>query len=501
MREKSRGNDKKMKYFSTRNAKITRTPAEAVTEGIAPDGGLYLPEAFLPFPMERLAEMTRKEISVSVLSRLFDDFTEEELLAAVSAAYDTNFENGDIAPLASVGDVSVMELWHGPTCAFKDVALSLLPHLLTASAKKCGVTDEICILTATSGDTGSAALSGFSNVEGTRIIVFYPDGGVSPAQKKQMVTCDGKNTTVCAVRGNFDDAQSGVKAIFTGTTPREGMRYSSANSINIGRLAPQIAYYFTAYRDLLACGRVKMGDPVNFVVPTGNFGDILAGYFAMRMGLPVGRLVCASNENRVLTDFFATGEYDRRREFRLTTSPSMDILISSNLERLLTLYAGTEKTAEWMKQLSSEGYYRLDGETHAAMRTLFSAGCADDGETAATIRRYFEEYGYLADPHTAVALSVYEKWMASEEANGYPTVVLSTASPYKFSRPVLKALGKEPTGDEFADMQCLSEISGMPIPAPLASLAGRAVVHTDICDVDKMPAFVAKKTEAKVWSK
>ena len=488
-----------MKYFSTRNEKITRTPAEAVTEGIAPDGGLYLPQQFLPFPLDRLSSMSRKEISVNVLSRLFDDFTEDELMAAVSAAYDDNFDGGDIAPLAAAGDISVMELWHGPTCAFKDVALCLLPHLLTASAKKCGVSDEICILTATSGDTGSAALSGFSNVPGTRIIVFYPDGGVSPAQKKQMVTCDGKNTTVCAVRGNFDDAQSGVKAIFTGTKPRAGMRYSSANSINIGRLAPQIAYYFTAYRDLLTAGRIKMGDPVNFVVPTGNFGDILAGYFAMRMGLPVGRLVCASNENRVLTDFFATGEYDRRREFRLTSSPSMDILISSNLERLLTLYAGTEKTAAWMKQLATEGYYRLDEATHKAMRTLFSAGCCDDAETAKTIRRYFEKYGYLADPHTAVALSVYEQWMAGEEANGYPTVVLSTASPYKFSRPVLRALGREPSGDEFDDMQNLCEISGMPIPAPLASLAGRSVVHNHICDVDKMPAFVAEKTEGKVW--
>ena len=490
-----------MKYFSTRNEKITRTPAEAVTEGIAPDGGLYLPEGFLPFPMDRLATMSRKEISVNVLSRLFDDFTEAELSAIVSAAYDDNFQNGDIAPLASVGEIKVMELWHGPTCAFKDVALCLLPHLLTASAKKCGVTDEICILTATSGDTGSAALSGFSNAPGTRIIVFYPDGGVSPAQKKQMVTCDGKNTTVCAVRGNFDDAQSGVKAIFTGTKPREGMRFSSANSINIGRLAPQIAYYFTAYRDLLAEGRVKMGEPVNFVVPTGNFGDILAGYFAMRMGLPVGRLICASNENRVLTDFFATGEYDRRREFRLTSSPSMDILISSNLERLLCLYAGTAQTAEWMKQLGAEGYYRLDDKTHREMRTLFSAGCCDDAETVATIRRYFDQYGYLADPHTAVALSVYEKWMASEEANGYPTVVLSTASPYKFSRSVLRALDSEPSGDEFADMHTLCARSGMPIPAPLASLAGKAVVHTDICDVNEMGTFVSQKTEEAVWSK
>ncbi len=490
-----------MEYFSTRNHNLTRSPAAAVTEGIAPDGGLYLPQSFLPFPMDALLSMSRAEISVAVLSRLFSDFTEEELSAIVHAAYDNNFPGGDIAPLAHVGDIDVMELWHGPTCAFKDVALALLPHLLTASAKKCGVTDEICILTATSGDTGSAALSGFANVPGTRIMVFFPDGGVSPAQKKQMVTNDGKNTAVCAVRGNFDDAQTGVKTIFTeGKAPR-GMRFSSANSINIGRLAPQIAYYFTAYRDLLEAGRIKMGDPVNFVVPTGNFGDILAGYFAKKMGLPVGRFVCASNENRVLTDFFDTGVYDRRREFRLTSSPSMDILISSNLERLLTLAAGTEKTAAWMKELKETGIYTLDPATHAALRAEFSAAAADGEETAATIRRYFEKYGYLADPHTAVALSVYEKWMASEEGNGAPTVVLSTASPYKFSRPVLAALGEESTGDEFADMEKLSALTNTAIPAPLAALAGKPVVHTAISDIDKMADFVKERAEVPVWKK
>ena len=444
--------------------------------------------------------MSGDDISVAVLSRLFDDFSEEELRRAVTAAYDESFDNGDIAPLAKVGDAYVMELWHGPTCAFKDVALSLLPHLLTSAAKKCGITDEICILTATSGDTGSAALSGFSDVPGTRIIVFFPDGGVSPAQKKQMVTCPGKNTAVCAVRGNFDDAQSGVKAIFTGDKPAPGMRFSSANSINIGRLAPQIAYYFKAYRDLLGEGRITMGDPVNFVVPTGNFGDILAGYFAKKMGLPVGRFVCASNRNRVLADFFESGVYDRRREFHLTSSPSMDILISSNLERLLSMFVGTEKTAELMRDLKEEGIYRLPAEALAAMRCEFSAAWADEEETAAAIRANFEKYGYLADPHTAVGLSAYEKWLGSDEANGAPTVILSTASPYKFSRHVLAALGHAAGEDEFADMKKLSEISATPIPAPLAALADKEVKHTAITDVDKMSAYVHAKTEEKEWN-
>lgn len=488
-----------MKYFSTRDPKICRTPSEAIAEGIAPDGGLYLPDSLPTFPMERLAAMSGDDISVAVLSRLFDDFSEEELRQSVEAAYDTSFENGDIAPLVPAGDAHIMELWHGPTCAFKDVALSLLPHLLTAAAKKCGITDEICILTATSGDTGSAALSGFSDVAGTRIIVFYPDGGVSPAQKKQMVTCPGKNTAVCAVRGNFDDAQSGVKAIFTGQKPAAGMRFSSANSINIGRLAPQIAYYFKAYRDLLKSGRIKMGDPVNFVVPTGNFGDILAGYFAKKMGLPVGRFICASNKNKVLSDFFETGVYDRRRDFHLTSSPSMDILISSNLERLLCMFTGTEKTAAMMRELKENGVYSLDGETLSAMRREFSAAWADEAETAEAIATYFKNYRYLADPHTAVALCAYEKWKQSGEANDHETVILSTASPYKFSRHVLAALGETAGEDEFADMRRLSEISGTVIPAPLAALAKKEVRHTAVCDIAEMPAYVQAKMEAKAW--
>lgn len=490
---------KKMKYFSTRNPKIIRTPAEAILEGLAPDGGLFMPAELdaLVFPLADLPNMSVADISVAVLSRLFDDFSEAELRAAVSAAYDTSFPGGDIAPLRKVGDAYVLELYHGPTCAFKDVALSLLPHLLTASRTKCGVDDEICILTATSGDTGSAALSGFADVPGTRIIVFYPEGGVSPAQEKQMVTREGKNVSVCAVRGNFDDAQSGVKAIFADPPHVPGLRLSSANSINIGRLAPQIAYYFKAYRDLLAEGRIKMGDPVNFVVPTGNFGNILAGYFAKKMGLPVGRLVCASNENRVLTDFFETGCYDRRRDFHLTASPSMDILISSNLERLLYLFCGAEKTAAWMHDLRESGCYTLPSEALAALRAEFSAGAANDEETAATIHRVFEKDGYLMDTHTAVAFCVRDKWLASEEANDAPTVVLSTASPYKFSRSVLRALGEATSADEFADMQALRTRTGVEIPAPLACLVGRPVLHRDVCDVSEMPAYVARRAEEK----
>jgi threonine synthase len=488
-----------MKYFSTRNSKILRSAAEAITEGIAPDGGLYLPEQLPLFPMEQLSGMSQTDISVAVLCRLFDDFTETELAEAVHASYDTAFENGDISPLSPVGDAYAMELWHGPTCAFKDVALSLLPRLLTMAARKCGITDEICILTATSGDTGSAALSGFADVPGTRIIVFYPDGGVSPAQKKQMVTCAGKNTAVCAVRGNFDDAQSGVKNIFATVKPAGKMRFSSANSINIGRLAPQIAYYFKAYRDLLNAGRVLMGEPVNFVVPTGNFGDILAGYFAKQMGLPVGRLVCASNENNVLSDFFASGTYNRCRDFHLTTSPSMDILISSNLERLLCMLCGTEKTAGMMKALKETGAYTLDGEAHAALLREFWAGWAGDAETQAIIRRYYEQHHYLMDPHTAVGFAVYEKWMQSETANKAPTVILSTASPYKFSRTVLAALGMAAGADEFSDMETLSCKTGTPVPAPLAAVAHRTVVHTAVCNVPDMPTYVFQKTEEKEW--
>ncbi len=479
-----------MQFFSTRNRHHTVSSAQAIVNGLAPDGGLYLPQHFPRFPMEDLASMSGEDISVRVLSSLFDDFAEADIRRAVHAAYADAFENGNIAPLSPVGDAYVSELWHGPTCAFKDVALCLLPHLLTMAARALKVTDTICILTATSGDTGSAALSGFTDVEGTGIIVFYPDGGVSPMQKRQMVTNEGKNTAVCAVHGNFDDAQSGVKAIFASDIRIPGVRFSSANSINICRLAPQIAYYFQNYRDLMARGVIRCGDPVNFVVPTGNFGDILAGYFAAQMGLPVGRLVCASNENRVLTDFFATGVYDRRREFRLTASPSMDILISSNLERLLSMVVGDIACAAMMDDLKQTGAYIMPEDAMQALCATFSAGCADDAMCADVIRRVFARDGYLMDTHTAVAYAVYEAWRAGAEANDAPTVILSTASPYKFVSAVLRALGHTPTEEGFADMQTLCDISGMPIPHGLSKLRTATVHHTDITDPAAMCTYV-----------
>jgi len=485
-----------MVYYSTRNHKIQRTPSEAIVEGIAPDGGLYLPEHFPTFPIEKLWEMSGVDVSVEVLSLLLDDFSKEELAALVHAAYDNSFENGEIAPLKSVGDHYMMELWHGPTCAFKDVALQLLPHLLTTAAKKCGVSDEICILTATSGDTGSAALAGFSEVDGTRIIVFYPDGGVSPMQKRQMVTCSGKNTSVCAIKGNFDDAQSGVKKIFAEAKPPKGMRFSSANSISIGRLAPQIAYYFTAYRDLLKMGKIEFGECVNFVVPTGNFGDILAGYFAKKMGLPVGTLVSASNENRVLADFFANGIYDRRRDFYLTSSPSMDILISSNLERLISMVCGEEKTERYMTELRENGVYQIEKDDLDRIRTEFSAAWVNGEETAETIRTLFEMTGYLADPHTAVGVCAMKKWLAeSDKDREAPTVVLSTASPYKFTRHVLTALGEQATEDEFADVKRLEAISHVPIPTSLSALEKATVHHKDVVAIDEMASYVLTKTQ------
>ena len=486
-----------MLFFSTRNHTIKKTPSQAILEGIAPDGGLYIPEFFPPFPIDHLSEMSDADISTYILSSLFDDFSKEEIESFVHAAYDTSFENGEISPLKEVGESYVMELWHGPTCAFKDVALQVLPYLLTASAKKCGVSDNICILTATSGDTGSAALAGFSDVAGTSIIVFYPDGGVSPMQKKQMVSCSGKNTSVAAIRGNFDDAQSGVKRIFSELTPPAGVRFSSANSINIGRLAPQIAYYFIAYRSLLSRGKITMGDKINFVVPTGNFGDILAGYFAKKMGLPVGKLICASNENRVLADFFETGVYDKRRDFHLTSSPSMDILISSNLERLVAMFCGAETTCKLMEELRQSGVYQIEKCVIEKISEEFSANWASQEETAQTIRDVFERYGYLLDPHTAVAMCVLGKSNDCEEIQESPTVVLSTASPYKFTKNVLAALGVDSTGNEFSDLQVLYELSKMPIPSALSRLQTATVYHNTVVEIKEMETYVSTCVKEK----
>ncbi len=493
-----------MFYLSTRNQKIRKTPAEAVLQGIADDGGLYMPQSFenAKFPMEKLSSLTGKEISATVLSLLFSgdkmfNGSFDEALNAVSRAYDGKFEGEDFAPLAKVDNAYVMELYHGPTCAFKDVALQLLPQLIALSKKATGMNDEIVILTATSGDTGSAALSGFSNVDGVKIIVFYPKKGISAVQERQMVSVDGKNTCVVSVNGNFDDAQSGVKNIFASLDLPNGVVLSSANSINIGRLAPQVAYYFKSYRDLLNEGRIKMGDKVNYIVPTGNFGDILAGYFAKQMGLPVGQLVCASNENKVLTEFFENGTYNKNRAFHVTKSPSMDILISSNLERLLYLTCGAQKCASYMAQLKEKGEYTLERDELEKIRAEFDAGFTNDDQTLKTIKDVYEKHGYLMDTHTAVAWSVYEKW-AKETGNTDVSVVLSTASPYKFSSSVMNALGKE-YENEFDAVSKLNALTGVKIPASLVNIESKPVAHNVTVEKDEMLSFVDKMVNTKIW--
>ena len=446
-----------------------------------------------------VAELLNKsavEISAQVIGKILNDFTPEEMRALVEAAYENKFETADLTPLVKVGDDFVLELFRGPTSAFKDVALSVLPRLIVAAREKLGVSDDILILTATSGDTGKAALEGFHDVAGTRIIVFYPDGGVSDVQKAQMVTQAGANVGVCAVRGNFDDAQTGVKAIFADDeaahwAAERSVRLSSANSINIGRLAPQVAYYFKAYCDLVLTGEVRLGDPVNFVVPTGNFGDILAGEFARRMGLPVAKLVCASNANNVLTDFINTGVYDRRREFYKTSSPSMDILVSSNLERYLYMASGGDfrLVAGLMDDLKTKGVYNAPEKLMAVMRESFSAGCADDAAGRDAIGRVWREHGYLMDTHTAVAWAVKDAFKASED-NGWVNVVLSTASPYKFSRDVLAAISDDQPETGFAAMDRLNAVTGVEVPPRLASLRDQSPRFNDCVDKGAMLDYV-----------
>lgn len=487
-----------MKFYSTRSALFTADSMEAVLKGIAPDGGLYTPLDFgsMQVDVGSLLERSAVEISAEVIGAILSDFAPGEMRALVEAAYAGKFETEDLTPVKKVGDDFVLELFRGPTSAFKDVALSVLPRLIVAAREKLGVTDEIAILTATSGDTGKAALEGFHDVAGTRIIVFYPDGGVSDVQRAQMVTQAGGNVGVCAVRGNFDDAQTGVKAIFADDEANHwaeasGARLSSANSINIGRLAPQVAYYFKSYCDLVLTGAITLGDPVNFVVPTGNFGDILAGEFARRMGLPVAKLVCASNANNVLTDFIRTGVYDRRREFYCTASPSMDILVSSNLERYLYLASGGdgELVAGLMESLARDGAYTAPERLMRVMRAHFSAGCADDAEAKRVIGRVWREHGYLLDPHTAVGWAVLEQIRASEN-NGWKNVVLATASPYKFSRDVLSAISDSQPETGFAAMDRLNAETGIPVPANLASLRSKAVRFEDCVDRGDMLEYV-----------
>ena len=479
-----------MLYHSTRSANAHVDSARAVLTGLAPDGGLYMPESIPTFDWKHCLTLSAQGMSCAILSALLPDIPQMEEL--VCRAYTGKFQTEDLTPTVPVGDFSVLELFRGPTSAFKDVALSMLPQLLTASMAQCGAQKEILILTATSGDTGKAALAGFADVPGVKICVFYPDGGVSKVQRAQMVTQEGSNVTVCAVRGNFDDAQTGVKNIFAACQGKElPFSLSSANSINIGRLAPQVMYYFKAYRDLMDAGTIRLGQTVNFSVPTGNFGDILAGYLAKLLGLPVGMLICASNANNVLTDFIRTGTYDKRRSLLKTTSPSMDILVSSNLERLLYLLSGcdTALVADLMRQLNRDGVYTVPEALKTAISKEFWAGCCDDACAGQTISAVWNRDHYLCDPHTAAGWAVAEEYIKAT-GDTRPMVVLSTASPYKFPTAVLEAIGGDTGGDEFDLMERLESMTGVPVPQNLATLRGKQERHTGVIDKDEMLPFV-----------
>ena len=494
-----------MIYQSTRNDGLTASSAQAILDGMARDGGLYSPASLdMDFDWQAVLPLSTQDMATRILAALFPSFTEAEMAALVGQAYAGKFETDELTPTVSLGDDTILELFRGPTSAFKDVALSMLPVLMTAAREKCGVTDQILILTATSGDTGKAAMEGFRDVPGTRIMVFYPHGGVSPVQQAQMATQEGDNVCVCAVRGNFDDAQTGVKRIFAqverdGLLQGKGVRLSSANSINIGRLAPQVVYYFKAYSDLVRRGRIAVGDPVDFVVPTGNFGDILAGYFAKMLGLPVGKLICASNKNNILTDFLTTGVYDRNRPFYKTVSPSMDILVSSNLERLLFLLTKDAKlVARLMKNLSETGAYVVPASLKEQLDRLFFAACCDDGGTKAAIGQVWRDHGYLMDTHTAVAYDVAQQYKAACPDHA-PVVILSTASPYKFPAAVLEALGEDPGADEFKAMARVEEITSVPMPKNLRTLKERPVRHRDVIGPDDMLQYVLDKAVQKEW--
>ena len=474
-----------MDYISSRGQSPAVDSAQAVLSGLAPDGGLYMPRAIPAFDWQHCLTLSAQQMSAAILSVLLPDIPNMEAL--VKRAYTGKFETEDLTPTVPVGDFQVLELFRGPTSAFKDVALSMLPQLLTAAKREKGIAQEIRILTATSGDTGKAALVGFQDVPGVSICVFYPFGGVSQVQRAQMVTQEGENVHVCAVEGNFDDAQTGVKNIFAACQGKAlPFLLSSANSINIGRLAPQIMYYFKSYADLLSRKVISLGDKVDFSVPTGNFGDILAGYLAKKLGLPVGRLICASNANNVLTDFLTTGVYDRRRPLLKTTSPSMDILVSSNLERLLYLLSGdTALVAGLMKDLSEQGFYRVPDALLGAIQAEFAAGYCNDAQAEAVIGRVYREQGYLMDPHTACG------WAAAETHRGdAPTVVLSTASPYKFSTAVLTAIGADTSGSEYDRMERMQTLTGIPIPPALAALRTKPERHTGVIPKEKMLEFV-----------
>ena len=485
-------------YKSTRGKEQAVTASMAILKGLSEDGGLFVPERIpqLDVPMDKLAQMTYQETAYEVMSRFLTDFTEEELKNCISKAYDSKFDTEKIAPLHEACGAYFLELFHGATIAFKDMALSILPHLMTTAAKKNHVKNEIVILTATSGDTDKAAMAGFADVPGTKIIVFYPKHGVSPIQEKQMVTQKGANTYVVGITGNFDDAQTAVKKMFNdhemaAELDQAGFQFSSANSINIGRLVPQIVYYVYAYATLVRDGKIKDGQEINVVVPTGNFGNILAAYYAKQMGLPIHKLICASNENRVLYDFFRTGTYDRKRDFILTTSPSMDILISSNLERLIYRLTGenAEKCAELMKSLSEGGEYTITEEMKAQLGDFYGNFCSEE-ETANTISEIYKDSNYVIDTHTAVAAGVYKKYV-SETDDHLPTVIASTASPYKFTRSVMDALGEDHKDlDDFGLVDALSALSKVPVPRAVEEIRTAPVLHDKVVDAVDMPAAV-----------
>lgn len=495
-------NNQKIVYQSTRNASLKASSIQSILEGIAPDGGLYTPSSFadIHFDWEKALRMDTFSRAAEILCLLLPDFSDAEMQELLQKAYRGKFPSSELTPTVPVGSDYLLELFHGPTSAFKDVALCLLPHLMQSAMRKCGCKEEILILTATSGDTGVAAMAGFCDVPGTRIIVFYPANGVSPIQRAQMITQPGKNVKLCAVDGNFDDAQSGVKRIFAAQPLCQcSIRLSSANSINIGRLAPQVVYYFTAYAALLRDGHITLGDKVDFSVPTGNFGDILAGFIARELGLPIGRLICASNANNVLTQFLRTGCYDRRRPFHVTLSPSMDILVSSNLERLLFLLSRDEALVEsLMSHLNNEGFYQIPASLLTQLQRVFWAGCCNDAGTLAAIRTLWQQHHYLCDTHTAVAWNVAQQYKAACPDHN-PVVILSTASPYKFPNAVLEALGSTSQPSALAALNKLHTLTNVPIPENLLTACSRQVRHFDRISPDEMLDYVLRQAEVQAW--
>ncbi len=488
-------------YRSTRSEDVKVTASQAILKGLADDGGLYVPEKIpaLDISLDKLSEMDYKQVAYQVMKLFITDFTEEELKACIDKAYDSKFDTDEIAPLVKADGAYYLELFHGATIAFKDMALSILPHLLTTSARKNNIKNDIVILTATSGDTGKAALAGFADVEGTKIIVFYPKNGVSPIQEKQMVTQKGNNTYVVGIHGNFDDAQTGVKNMFgdkelAAELDNAGYQFSSANSINIGRLVPQIVYYVYAYTRLLGNGEIAAGEKINVVVPTGNFGNILAAYYAKNMGLPVNKLICASNENKVLYDFFSTGTYDKNREFVLTSSPSMDILISSNLERLIYKIAGADAKVNngLMTSLKTDGKYTITSGMQEELKDFYG-NYSSETETAQVIKSVYDGTGYVIDTHTAVAAGVYKKYVA-DTGDDTKAVIASTASPFKFTRSVMSAIDKDKY-DVLSDFELvdeLSRIANVKVPQAIEDIRTAPVLHDTVCDRTEMKATVKK---------